>query len=166
MDNTQETLFRGKYNGNWVVGDLTHKQFKGRTLTIIRVYDGFSNYDEFEVIPETVGEFVGIIGRNDTRVYEGDVIQIHDNVYVVSKKTGGFIATNINASEVDEDDAIIHLSQCNKYLNYQVIGNIHDDDNFVEVETFAKQIKETCLSKSSYFLVAKALIEAGYRKEK
>lgn len=49
--------FEGKRvdNGQWVRGDLIHRQIWAASFTIIRVSDdGFDHYEEYEVDPNTV----------------------------------------------------------------------------------------------------------------
>lgn len=78
---TKEILFIGKRvdNGEWVVGDLIHRQIWKRSLTIIRVSDdGFDHYEEYEVISETVGEFTGLVDKYGKKIFEGDIIRYYD----------------------------------------------------------------------------------------
>lgn len=73
----REKLFRGKRvdNGEWVVGDLIHRQIWSCSLTIIRVSDdGFDHYEEYKVIPETVGQFTGLPDENSNKIFEGDIV--------------------------------------------------------------------------------------------
>lgn len=75
----RETLFRGKRvdNGDWVVGDLIHRQIWSSSLTIIRVSDdGFEHYEEYEVKPETVGEFTNLTDKNGNKIFEGDIVKV------------------------------------------------------------------------------------------
>lgn len=60
----QTIKFRGKSlnTGNWVFGDLR--------------LSGKRKFVEYEVNPETVGQFVSLYDKNDKEVYEHDYISI------------------------------------------------------------------------------------------
>lgn len=80
----REILFKGKRvdNDEWVVGDLIHRQIWSTHLTIIRVSDdGFDHYEEYEVQPETVGQFTGLHGMTNFKdIFEGDILKIISSV--------------------------------------------------------------------------------------
>lgn len=121
---TKEILFIGKRvdNGEWVVGDLIHRQIWKCSLTIIRVSDdGFDHYEEYEVIPETVGQFTGLTDKNSKKIFEGDIIakgfelyevrwnpeQVRWGIYLDNYEVAGF--TKFSESY------------------FEVVGNIYDN---------------------------------------
>ena len=68
--------FRGKRldNGEWVYGDLEIRRIDMRCF--IHTYNDDGTYfRQFEVIPETVGQFIGIEDNYNHDVYEGDIIE-------------------------------------------------------------------------------------------
>lgn len=66
--------FRGKSpkTGEWLYGDLVHAA-DGKRMAIL-VNDA-ETYDECEVIPGTVGQFVELTDSNKKDVYEGDILK-------------------------------------------------------------------------------------------
>ena len=81
----RDILFRGKRTdtGEWVQGDLVHGIGKNRGRMFIWSEVDYipTGIDEFEVIPETVGQCVGEVFLADTRwsrtmIFEGDVLEV------------------------------------------------------------------------------------------
>lgn len=69
-------LFRGKEKGNptiWRTGSLVTLPY-GRAK-IVSWDDHKMRFDEWEVIPETVGQFTGVPDRNLVAVFEGDIVR-------------------------------------------------------------------------------------------
>ncbi len=126
---TKEALFSGKRadNGEWVVGDLIHRQIWKRSLTIIRVSDdGFDHYEEYEVIPETIGQFTGLTDKNGKKIFEGNIIakgfelyevrwnpeQVRWSIYLGNYEVAGF--TKFSESY------------------FEVFGNVYDNKELLE----------------------------------
>lgn len=86
-------------NGEWVYGDLMHgvKEQKGYAWIWQETEDELGVH-EYQIIPETVGQEIGIIDKNGKKIYSGDIveyneeygqIEYHDSeaMYVVSFDT-------------------------------------------------------------------------------
>ena len=83
----REILFRGKRvdNGEWVEGDLSHCVTVGKTH-ICKVEENLST-TVHEVIPRTVGQYIGKLDEYAVTIFEGDIIELEndgENYYIVS----------------------------------------------------------------------------------
>ena len=121
--------FRGKIKvtGKWMYGDIT------------RLYeDEFMQIDisDWDVFPETIGQFTGIVDRNGVEIYEGDIIQTYDSkgkpilheVYYLENEAR-FATKLIGYENLNEGS----LTQ--KWINeldFEVIGNIFDNRELLQ----------------------------------
>lgn len=92
----------------------------------------------YQVIPETVGQFIGLPDRNDKEIYEGDIAEGEHATYLVlwDKKKSQFNVKIIKTKSVLIRNATFPIWQYveeDGKCRFEVIGNIHDNHEFREV---------------------------------
>lgn len=126
----REILFRGKRNGfgEWVQGNLTqYMDLCGETHYYITPQD--DSIATYEVDPETVGQFTGMLDKNDKRIFEGDIVDIlteNEETGIVTYEDGGFWV-NADGFNVDFHSNI-------NGTDLEIIGNIHDNPELLKEE--------------------------------
>ena len=157
----REILFRGKRtdNGEWIEGyyakqsnhacfahELKYQHFIFKDVCLDFNLGGLQ---EFEIIPETVGQYTGLTDKNGVRIFEGDILRGFEYPFC-SNINGEF---NYFAEIVWFDDSsafgiytfknpksnVRGISEGNTdYLEYfnadkwEVIGNIYDNPELLE----------------------------------
>ena len=141
--------FRGKttkkedenheFNNVFVYGDLlTNKgvYYIHPQNNVFRVHNELANIlIAHEVIPETVGQFTGLTDKNGKKIFEGDIVEF----------TNKFTHKKGHAEIVFEafkwkysgcyygGNPIVWLCIDDTSVEYEVIGNIHDNLELLEV---------------------------------
>lgn len=114
----REILFRGKRidNGEWVDGSLFVDKKKEKHEILV----GYVNYRVgWEIDPNTIGQFVGLLDRNGNKIFEGDILNVDGEIYACRWDDGNFEIGLVNN---EESFGIAYAT-----LNMKVIGNIHDN---------------------------------------
>ena len=121
-------LFRGKRadTGEWVKGAFVpqyHSAKYGKRIDAI-FYSTEAGTYRVPVQPESVGQYIGLEDKNDTKVFEGDVISYNGGRKVVKYDTSLNIpcfCTGIGGGS----STMPHPYKISK--RHVVIGNIHDN---------------------------------------
>jgi len=111
--------YRGvrKDNGEWVYGDVIH--FPATTAIGHPDKDGVC-WEEYDVIPETVGQFTGKKDIDGVEIWEGDKVEY----YIRKTRYVGQIAWgSIGFWLIGEIDKLNWV----EHWKIKVIGNIHED---------------------------------------
>jgi len=140
----REIKFRGrrypKNGGDFIYGDIEH---------CYRLDDEGKEYEAidisgWEVDPATVGQFTGLIDKNGTEIYEGDLIyerlfngEEYDAISeVVYDVTGFYLKMLKGNKKAMENPGLssfhIYPKDGNKLPKGEVIGNIHTHPELVE----------------------------------
>ena len=127
----REILFRGKRkdNGEWVEGNLFIPDISD-TPTQICIGTNVVRIT-YDIVPETVGQYTGLNDKNDTKIFEGDILKTNkfsepNKQYIVKfdLQFGAYIGQdkfNIYFVTFDGDSD-----------QFEVIGNIHDNPELLK----------------------------------
>lgn len=126
----REILFRGKRidNGEWAYGLMN--QYQSRLMICTEIIEhpthadpaGTWIYNEHIVLPETVGQFTGLLDKNGTKIFEGD-IDAEGRVMLWNKEYNLYALHRINGERVVI--TMYPLLQSDMKF-FEVIGNIHE----------------------------------------
>lgn len=121
----REILFKGKRvdNGEWIFGDLI--QNDKHTSIRLKTYRANNGWLTYEVNPETVCQFTGLLDKNGNKIFEWDICIVESTFSLVGGTYKIFYDSSIAQFilvQMDEFNAI----NFNESYYYEIIGNIHD----------------------------------------
>lgn len=124
----REILFRGKHksSGKWCEGNL---HIDKRDVAIITPDDTpLGCYGQVD--PDTVGQFAGLTDKNGKKIFEGDIVKIDIAGLIfnaVCKFHSGSFGLVWNYMGADRWQAFTSIC----HVEYEVIGNIHDNQELI-----------------------------------
>jgi len=145
----REIKFRGKRldNGEWVYGFYVKYEHMGviKYLIITDWAQVYSN--SYYVIPETVGQFTGLLDKNGKDIYEGDIVA-HNGILQKNKLLeirfidGAFCLYLNGIPDMARDNNAVTIRDAmfeaqnfrfGVKLILEVIGNIYENPELLEV---------------------------------
>jgi uncharacterized phage protein (TIGR01671 family) len=138
----REILFRGKAKtikrGEWIEGSLVNTyDWYTREQHCFIVDDDYQDHDEWEVDPQTVGQYTGLKDKNGKRIFEGDILEFWQPEFDLTDKSWGIVryfadedypAFDIETLNVDSNGLSYIMANC----ECEIIGNIHDNPELLE----------------------------------
>lgn len=119
--------FRGKSlkDGVWLIG--SHFTDGAEEYIIPQTLLDIHDYEDYQVDPDTVGQYTGLKDRNGQEIYEGDVVE-RGRTYTIEwwESNSTFFAVCLSGS------AHLCLGYWSRCMT--VIGNIHDNPELVRKE--------------------------------
>lgn len=125
--------FRGMHSNKWLYGYLV------KSVDDNKFYITVSTDQFYQVKEETIGQYTGLKDKNGKKIFEGDIIDIHQTVngynqFVIVYNNYQFTAEYYNEKtkrrthrfyEYDLDE-LFEINECEKEI--EVIGNIYENN--------------------------------------
>ena len=126
----REILFRGKRtaNGKWVEG-YVFKQRNPANIeeSYIRVHE-----TDFNVIPETIGQYTGLTDKNGRKIFEGDIVEGNSEYFTYTHPYGKVVYDG-GQYLISFDDVLEDIECLGAWANdVEIIGNIYDNPELLE----------------------------------
>lgn len=114
---------RNPENG-WVEGYYFQDLTQGKMRHYI-----FEPPCSWEVIPETVGQFTGLLDKNGKEIYEGDVVIFDNHLQGISQVVYDYAGFDV----VSNNYRTTLRPMMNNHM--RVVGNIYDNPELLKTET-------------------------------
>ncbi len=121
--------FRGynRKNKQWLYG--FYLQNRGAHFVCPDEFATGKSWDDYEVDPDTVGQFTSLTDKNGKEIYEGGIVQCGDFVYQVVYEGKRYASFGLLRSK----DVFMHyFGEAMEASECTVIGNIHDNPELLK----------------------------------
>lgn len=121
----REILFRGKRvdNEEWVYGSFVSHE------DIIVTPEG--GYDRFEIVPDSVGQWIGEVDKNEKKIFHNDIIEMDSwkpKYAAVGFIEGAFCLVNKRGEFLGDIHYIHHAGR----EQATVVGNLMDNSHLLK----------------------------------
>lgn len=127
---TRTIKFRGKRltDGEWIYGDFFRNRGKSFIASDGVVDNPLASWKDYNVQPDTVGQFTGLYDSNGKEIYEGDIIQFKSLNNEIDRKPVEY--------ELSEFRPLFFTSYFNgvdgvNIEDTEIVGNIYDNPNLL-----------------------------------
>lgn len=136
----REILFRGKsVNGYWIYGNFNFYPDINRTF--IRknnkeLLPSFQTSLEEEVSKNTVGQYTGLLDKNGTKIFEGDISKVQLQVPYLPSQPKTISAVGVVEFNTEKSCYYVVSPSGEEYALCfidEVIGKIHDNPELLKV---------------------------------
>ena len=125
--------FRGKSlkDGGWLIG--SHFTDGAEEYIIPQTLLDIHDYEDYQVDPDTVGQYTGLKDRNGQEIYEGDILRYFR--FDGEERRVKVIWDNDSFSfEIVLPDGTLIAVMEELRRTFEVIGNIHDNPEIIRKE--------------------------------
>lgn len=135
----REILFRGKTEkGEWVYGVPFLEEDRCYIIEDLFLCDEYActGAENTTVIPETIGQYTGLIDKNGKKIFEGDIIKHHRTLFGADNTDIGTILWDENICKFYRTSKFDTIEKVEIWkdtaIYYEVIGNIHDNPELLK----------------------------------
>lgn len=131
----REILFRGKRvdNGEWETGFLVIERYQTSEEKFY-ITDKMTGYHT-PILPKTVGQYTGLNDKNGKKIFEGDIVEF-TNKFTHKKGRAEIVFEAFKwkySGCYYGGNPIVWLCIDDGSIEFEVIGNIHDNCELLEV---------------------------------
>ena len=130
----REIKFRGfnRKNNEWLYG--FYLQNRGAHFVCPDEFADGKSWDDYEIDPDTLGQFTGLKDKNGVKIFECDVVRIYDGDYEEYSDQQVKFAHGVfgvdNWTKRILTTLSFFMSGCDSEYSVEVIDNIFDNKNF------------------------------------